>query len=121
MEKTCPHCGKKFEAMAPTQLYCSKSCSREERYKRDDSYYDFPIAPDAEPIFSFECANCGKTVLVYSKFDQRTKFCSGICAKAYKKVSERKRLAKQRYSSNLGLSGGMSLGSLIRREARDLD
>lgn len=121
MLKTCEHCGKTFQTDYPTKSYCSSKCSELAYYERDESYYDFPHAPDAEPLFLFECANCGKTVHVYSKYDQRIRFCCGICAKKYQSVRERQRLAKQRYTSNIGMSGGMSLGSLIRREARSVD
>lgn len=105
----------------PTKIYCSEKCAKAARFERDESYYDFPHLPDAEPIFSFQCKNCGKTVLVYSKYDQRTTFCCGICAKQYQRARERRRLAKQRYTSNIGMSGGMSLGSLIARETRSVD
>ena len=106
----------------PTKVYCCKACSREARYKKDSSYYDdFPQTLDAEPLLTFECANCGKTVRVYSSFDQRTRFCCGVCARQFNSRRAAQRLAKQHYTSNLGMSGGMSLGSLIRREARSVD
>lgn len=120
MIKTCPECGKTFATDYPSKIYCNKKCADKAAAKRDESYYDFPHAPDAEPLFSFECANCGKTVHVYSKYDQRNRFCCGICAKAYNKKRESKRLTK-RHGANIGMSGGMSLGSLIRREARSAD
>lgn len=121
MIKTCPECGKTFSTAHPVKVYCCKACSRTARYKKDESYYDdFPRLPDAEPIFSFECANCGKTVNVYSKFDQRTRFCCGKCAVAFKNKRHAMNYAKRR-GSNIGMSGAMSLGSLIRREARSVD
>ena len=120
MLKHCEHCGKAFYTDYPTKLYCSENCAKKARFERDESYYDFPHAPDAEPLFTFQCKNCDKTVHVYSKYDQRISYCCGICAKQYQNVRERQRLAKQRYTSNIGMSGGVSLGSLIRREARDL-
>lgn len=84
---------------------------------RDESYYDFPHDENQEPLFTFECAYCGKTVKVYSKYDQRNRFCCGLHAKAFKNQSAKNRLSKNRPTNN-GLSGGMSLGSLIRRESR---
>ena len=119
MIKTCEHCGKIFETEYPTKLYCSKHCTKAARFDRDESYYQFPHEPDAEPLFTFECTNCGKTVKVYSRYDQRTRFCCGQCAKKYELSQNRKQQSKRR-GGNMGLSGGMSLGSLIRREARDL-
>jgi len=121
MEKHCAHCGKVMVTDYPTKIYCSEYCARQARFERDESYYDFPHEPDAEPLFSFQCKNCGKTVNVYSKYDQRVSFCCGICAKQFHNIREKRRLAKQRYTSNLGMSGGMSLGSLKAREARSVD
>ena len=120
MLKHCEYCGKPMETDYPNKRFCSENCSKKARFERDESYYDFPHAPDAEPIFSFQCKNCGKEVKVYSKYDQRISFCCGICAKQFKKVKERQRLADKK-SSNIGMSGGMSLGSLIRRESRSVD
>lgn len=121
MLKHCEFCGKLFQTDYTSKRFCNESCAKKARFTRDESFYDFPHAPDAEPLFSFQCKNCGKTVRVYSKYDQRISFCCGICAKKYRQARERQRLAKQRYTSNIGMSGGMSLGSLIRREAKDLD
>lgn len=116
--KTCEFCGDIFVTDYPSKIYCTENCAKKARFERDESYYDFPHDPDAEPIFTFECANCGKTVNIYSKFDQRNRFCCGQCAKKFK-YAQGKKQAKKR-GSNIGLSGGMSLGSLIRREARSL-
>lgn len=121
MKKVCEHCGKVFETSYPSKIFCNKNCAKAERFERDESFYDFPHAPDAEPLFSFQCKNCGKEVKVYSKYDQRNTFCCGICAKQFQNSVERKRLAKQRYTANIGMSGGMSLGNLIRRERRSAD
>lgn len=64
---------------------------------------------------AFFCRNCGKEVLVVDEKDKRTVFCQQPCEKAYWR-----RVTKERCTGNRGLSGGMSLGSLIRREAEDL-
>lgn len=120
MKKTCANCGREFETEYPTKLYCDINCATAAYFKRDESAYEF-LPDSSEPLFSFECKNCGKHVEVYSKYDQRTTYCCGQCAYEYAKARERQRLAKQRYTSNLGMSGGMSLGSLIKREARSVD
>lgn len=120
MLKTCEYCGTVFNTEYPTKIYCRKKCADLARFERDESYYEFPHDPDAEPIFCFECANCGKKVTVYSKYDQRIKFCCGICAKKYQDTREKIRLEK-RHGDNIGLSGGMSLSSLIHRESRSVD
>lgn len=119
MQKACEYCGKVFVTEYPSKIFCDKKCAKKAALKRDESYYDFPHDPDANPIHTFKCANCGKTVNVYSKYDQRIKFCCGQCAK---KFAHRQYAAqnRKRSGSNIGMSGAMSLGSLIRREARDL-
>lgn len=66
---------------------------------------------------------CGKEVLVYDEKDRRESFCSRECEHVYWKHSSI--YAKQGSGStehaNRGMSGGMSLGSLIRRERRDME
>ena len=53
--------------------------------------------------------------------DQRTVYCSQQCEKKYWRDRTRHSSnAANRGRGNTGMSGGMSLGSLIRREARDL-
>jgi hypothetical protein len=52
--------------------------------------------------------------------DKRTVFCQRACEEKYWKHGYLKDTS-HRPSANIGLSGGMSLGSLIRRERRDLD
>lgn len=121
MLKRCEHCSREFETPYPSKQYCNKECSKKAYYKRDESFYEFPHLPDAELLFSFQCKNCGREVKIYSRYDQRNSFCCGICAQKYHAIQRRKRLAKQKYTSNLGMSGGMSLGRLIRREARSVD
>ena len=116
MIKTCPKCGKIFSTEYPSKIFCNKNCANKASYERDESCYEFPHEPDAEPVFTFQCANCGKTVNIYSKYDQRSRFCCGQCAKKFYK----NQLTSKRTDGNIGMSGGMSLGSLIRREAMDL-
>ena len=119
MIKFCEYCHKPFETDYPSKLFCNKSCANLAADKRDESYYDFPHEPGQEPLYTFKCAYCGKEVKVYSKYDQRTRFCCGLHSKLFRNAQSKKDTAKGR-PTNLGLSGGMSLGSLIRREARDL-
>lgn len=115
----CPTCNTEFEPRAVNQKFCSRKCERHamrQRYwNRDEP--DTPI--NSRPIDEFVCKNCGKTVFIYDRHDQRTTYCSGMCAAAWqKKTAEQKR---RRLRGNLGVSGGMCLGSLIKRERRDLD
>ena len=119
MMKVCPECGKTIYTEYPSKIYCSENCARKARFSRDESYYEFPHLPTDEPLYSFQCKNCGKTVNVYSKYDQRTTFCCGICAAKWHHLRASQRLSKHR-PTNLGMSGGMSLGSLIKREKRAL-
>lgn len=116
---TCPTCGKNFAPRAKNQIYCSRKCERRAynaRYLNGDAK---PDIPDALPIDEFICKNCGKVVFIYDRSDQRTVYCSGKCFVAYQKKRAAQRAARVR--GNLGVSGGMCLGSLIRRERRDLD
>lgn len=68
----------------------------------------------------FECRECGKHVFVVEKSDKRSVYCSQQCEKKYWRDLTRRNNDKRKHGGNLGMSGGMSLGSLIRREARDL-
>ena len=118
MKKMCSYCGNIFETEREDKIYCNKNCSRAARATHDESWYKFPKEVEL-PLRSFECAYCGKHVDVYSSLDQRHVYC---CYKHYVMYKELKRqFSKGRKGSNIGMSGGMSLGSLIRRENRDLD
>lgn len=115
----CPVCNKTFEPRAVNQKFCSRECERANMRK---NYFnrDAKSVPEGKrPIGEFVCKNCGQTVFVYDRSDQRTTYCSGKCASAYqsKKAAQR----RQRVRGNLGVSGGMSLSSLVWRERRDLD
>lgn len=39
--------------------------------------------PWEQPIDSFECRTCGKTVEIYDRFDKRTVYCSRACEKKF--------------------------------------
>ena len=75
------------------------------------------------PIREFICKKCGKRVFVRDKRDHRESFCSRECERVYWKCDYlyAKQGMSHGYQDNRGMSGGMSLGSLIRRERRVLD
>ena len=118
--KICPHCGKSFETDHGDKIYCNQNCSKSARAKRDESYYNFP-RESTIPLFSFECAYCVKRVDIYSSLDRRHKYCCYKHFIRHREQIKKSARSKGRKGSNIGMSGGMSLGSLIRRENRDLD
>lgn len=101
-----PQCQKLFTPKRG-QKYCSRSCRR--YYYR---HYELKRACVGPPLYDFICKKCGKHVYVY-KGDKRTDFCNPYCEHLFYKH-------KKHVPTNNGMSGPMSLGSLIRREARDL-
>lgn len=116
----CPVCNKSFEPRAINQIYCShehKELAQRQRYMQRD---EPPVPINATPIDEFICKNCGKTVFVYDRSDQRSSYCCGKCAVKYRNKLTKERATKKR-GDNLGMSSGMCLGSLIRRERRSLD
>lgn len=77
--------------------------------------------PDgAEVLRTFECRLCRKEVKVVSSRDHRTQFC---CCQHERKYwrHDYQRHNSGRTRENQGMSSAMSLGSLIKRERRDLD
>ena len=72
--------------------------------------------PWQKPLDSFECRQCGKTVEIFDRTDKRTVYCSRACEKKYWRDATKRRDK----GSNVGMSSGMCLGNLIRRERRDL-
>ena len=109
-EKFCRVCHDFFVTGYPWTKYCSKAC----RIKVDVEHAPFG---GGIPIREFYCKDCNARVLIGDTQDRRTVFCSRSCERKYwKKPADYKHHA----TSNRGLSGGMSLGSLIRREKRDL-
>lgn len=118
MKKNCDYCGKEFHTEYPTKLYCSLKCANQAYWSREED--DYKYSPEsAEPIRVFHCKNCGKEVKIFSRLDQRTTYCCGKCAANFARKLAAERQRKRR--GNLGVSAGMSLGSLIRREKRNLD
>lgn len=88
--------------------------------RRKRYYSTEPVRPKPAlgqvPLATFYCRQCKRLVEVYDKNDRRTVFCTHSCEKKYWRHPE-----SHRRPENLGMSGGMSLASLIRRERRDLD
>lgn len=65
----------------------------------------------------FDCKKCGKHVVVVDVRDKRSVYCCYSCERQYwRDATKRGGAGKQ----GNGLSGGMSLGSLIRREKMSL-
>lgn len=115
----CPQCHKDFKPRAVNQKYCSYTCERVAQHQRYLDRDEPPVPEYVRPIDEFICKCCGKTVFIYDRHDQRTTYCSGKCCAAYQKKLASQRAGRVR--GNLGMSGGMCLGSLIKRERRDLD
>ena len=101
----CPVCNKNFEPTVPHKKYCSAECRI--------WAYSNKLIPPREP-YEFDCAHCGKHIVTAPYHDRRSRFCSRACEKKYWRH-------KKKHDGNLGMSAGMSLGTLIRRERRDLD
>lgn len=118
LEKNCPICRKNFVTEYPSKIYCSEKCAEVAYFKRDESEYKY-LPDSAEPIFTFECAECKKLVKVQSKYDQRHRYCCGKCAAKAK--NRRANLKRQRLRGENGISRGMSLNGLIWREKFTLE
>lgn len=117
--KTCKNCGKPFRTKTSRQCFCCADC-REEFYKKKGNRHEEP-APGVPIIREFVCKNCGYHVRVADAADHRTVFCSQQCEKDYWKHGYLKRNSTKHIRGSQGMSSGMSLGSLIRREKMDLD
>lgn len=113
-KKICEICGKTFKGRT-TQKYCSKRC----RKKAEAGHVIVHPEPPAEvPIIrEFRCKECGRVVLVWQLEDNRTVFCSYECQVKYWKHHYLK--DQKHHTSGNNITGGMSLGSLIRREKMD--
>lgn len=115
-----PECGKLFLPHRPRSRYCSFRCCKRAgrlRYRKFNGI--FHKAPGEEDVVlrEFYCKQCSRLVQVCEETDKRTCFCCPECERKYWKHPE---MDRHRRGGNRGLSGGMSLGSLIRREARNL-
>lgn len=114
----CENCGKVFQPRQRGQRFCGGKCRQEWYHWHSKEHTE----DDAKPILrEFECRTCGRKVRVIDCKDKRTVYCSQQCEKKYwRDVTRHSNNAAKRGRGNIGMSGGMSLGSLIKREARDL-
>lgn len=89
MIKECanPKCKKSFQAKRKTQKYCSGKCRKYVEKNKNVNHEETKI--DGVPLREFYCRECGGRVVIKTEKDKRTV---------------------------LGMSGGMSLNSLKRRE-----
>lgn len=111
--KVCPYCGTTFLPPYPHQIFCCRRCTKKYHKKIGKPHPDNARLP----VFSeFTCKECGKHVYIREMSDQRTEFCCARCCERYYKHKR-----ERNCTTNMGMSGGMSLGSLIRRERRSLD
>lgn len=116
MSKICPECGKSFNG-STGQKYCYYRCCK--KHNRRAKEIRHPDPPKGVSIIrAFHCKECGHEVLVWERTDKRTVFCCSLCEKKYWKHNTSK--SNKHRKGEIGMSGGMSLGSLIRREKRDL-
>ena len=116
----CPVCGKFVEfGKHPHIAFCSDECARQWAKVRCEELKN-KLLQSGHIIREFSCRECGKDVRITDTQDNRTVFCSMACLNKYWDKVKAGRKGKGRRGDNLGMSGGMSLGSLIRREARDL-
>lgn len=116
----CLECGREFTPNAKSQKFCSRHCGVINKNKNYAQRDEPPEPLNGRPIAEFICKNCGKSVFIYTRHDQRSSYCCGKCATKYKnKMSQLHNIKKR--GDNIGISSAMSLGNLIRRERRDLD
>lgn len=116
MSKICPECGKSFVG-STSQKYCSYRCCKKHNRKAKENKH--PDPPKGMAIIrAFSCKECGHEVLVWERTNKRTVFCCSLCEKKYWKHNTSK--SNKHRKGEIGMSGGMSLGSLIQREKRDL-
>lgn len=116
-KKVCKYCKKIFTpTCARNTKYCSVACKKRDYYENGNKHRE-DFSSD-EIIREFCCRQCGKQVNVVEKRDRRTTYCSPQCERAYHWNKEKSdNYSKSRSRSGVaGMSGGMSLGSLIRRE-----
>ena len=119
--RRCAHCHLPLPAGThPSRRYCSTHCSNRARRQREDSKaIAHREATEADHVLrEFYCRNCGRAVDVVDEHDKRTVFCQRACEKKWWRDATRHK--DRGRGGNLGMSGGMSIHSLIRREAEDL-
>ena len=116
--KFCENCGRQIIDPRPTQKYCCLECQGQAYYLRN-TFRRIP-RPGEKVIREFYCRQCGGLVQVVDKDDRRTVFCCAEHERKYWRDVTKHSSAKHQLKTNLGMSSGMSLGSLKKREARDL-
>lgn len=116
--KFCDYCGRGYEPKQKRQRFCCHKCGKKWWKEHPPIHSDPPDG--AEVLRTFECKLCRKEVKVVSTRDHRTQFCCYQHEREYWK-HDYQRHNSGRSRENQGMSSAMSLGSLIRRERRDLD
>ena len=117
VQRECPICHNVFTPKRSNQKYCSSGCRRY-REKHIDVKHAEP-GLGVPIIREFRCRQCAKLIRIADPDDKRHVFCSVQCEREYWRHSYYRK--DHGRGGNLGMSGGMSLGGLIRRERRDLD
>lgn len=116
----CPVCGNTTEfGSHPHIAFCSDDCAAKWSRIRDRGEKE-KVLSKGNIIREFNCRECGKEVYITDTGDLRRAFCSNACCVKYWERESAMHKGSGRRGDNLGMSGGMSLGSLIRREAMDL-
>jgi endogenous inhibitor of DNA gyrase (YacG/DUF329 family) len=117
LKRVCPVCHKEFTPRRKDQKRCSQRCSKI-WLKHHQTIHREP-EPGVPIIREFYCRWCHRLVQIADPEDRRTVFCCQKHEKDYWRHGYT--LSDHGRGGNLGLSGGMSLGGLMRRERRDLD
>lgn len=115
-KRACDECGALFVPKRKASRFCSLRCQKRYYKKHPPQHPEDYMEFSGVPIREFTCRMCHRNVRVYDRRDQRTVFCSQACEKKFWKHP----LWKRRETANQGMSGGMSLESLMRREREDL-
>jgi len=71
MKKTCPICGKSFDALINKEKYCSDKCAKHKKYYKP------------KPMLRKICINCER-IFMTRRFNK--KFCSNSCKNIHHKV-----------------------------------
>ena len=102
MRKICPVCHESFEVKSTRRIYCSVRCRK---LHHKEVYYDrerpIPIYEVGDKVLrTFVCRKCGLLVMVTSKTDKRTKFCSPHCERLYWKHPEKYRKEEEKFKQS---------------------
>ena len=113
--KTCRYCKKVYESRNPRSKYCSEKCNRADYYENGIKHRN--AFPGDKIVREFTCRCCGRLVDVVDKKDQRETYCSAQCERSYwRGVTKMNNGSRRSRGGEIGVSGGMSLESLIKRE-----